>query len=144
MKEILPQLVAKGHVSRPWHGIYGTVVPALLHFLLRAPIADGFLVETVEPGSPAEAIGLKGGILPVKIGGREFLLGGDIILSVNGTPLTTVEATLAVARGMKVGDTLHLRYSHFGEFTIHEADVVLPERPVLAADIAGIRLQNGE
>ena len=35
-------------------------------------------------------------------------------------------------------------YAHFGEFAVHEADVVPPERPLLAGDLAGIRLQSGE
>jgi S1-C subfamily serine protease len=44
-------------------------------------------VQRVVKNSPAAALGLQAGHYPLKINDQEVLLGGDIILSVNGTPV---------------------------------------------------------
>ena len=55
IKEVIPQLLERGRVVRPWFGVQGQFVVPVLKELLRVPLVDGFLVEAVEPGSPAEA-----------------------------------------------------------------------------------------
>ena len=42
------------------------------------------LVQRVANKSPGEKLGLRPGFLPAKIGDQELLLGGDIILEVDG------------------------------------------------------------
>lgn len=130
VQELVPQLVQHGRVIRAWHGINGVIVPPPLVFTLG--IAPGYIVETIEPGSPAEKIGLRGGSFPVVIGNSELLLGGDVISEVNGEELNDMETVFRIARSLKVGDTIQLKYYRNG--TLHEAEVVLPERPILPGD----------
>jgi len=135
VKELLPQLIDEGRVVRAWHGINGRILPFPLAMTLGIP--PGFLVETIEPGSPAEAIGLRGGNYPVVLGGQEFILGGDILVSVNGEPLTDMETVSALARSLEVGDTVALEYLRDG--IERRAEVVLPERPMLPGDVRRFR-----
>jgi S1-C subfamily serine protease len=129
-REIVAQLLEHGRVIRAWHGINGKLVPPILQFALG--IQAGFLIETIEPGSPAEKLGLRGGTLPVMIGAQEFLLGGDVILTVNGERLLTMDTVTRIARSLKVGDQLVVEYWRAGQ--IDAATVVLPERPMLQGD----------
>ena len=84
IKSLLPSLISQGRVSRPWLGFHGQAIDTDLQTLLRIPLATGLLVEVVEPGSPAEKGGLRGGELELTIAGHEFLIGGDIITRING------------------------------------------------------------
>ncbi len=133
VKAVLPALLDKGRVIRPWLGVQGHLVPPSLQELLRIPLTEGLLVEVVEPGSPAEQAGVHGGQLDVVIGGEALLLGGDILTRVNGQRVDTPERLTRAMRQLKVGDTVHLTLFRGG----HSQDVefVLPERPLLPQDV---------
>ncbi len=133
VKGVLPALLTTGRIIRPWLGIQGQLVAPALKALLRVPLAPGFLVEVVEPGSPAEQAGIRGGQLDVIIGTQEFLLGGDIITRVNGQPVDTPERLTHVLHGWQVGDTLHLELARDGQPL--ELTLLLVERPILPQDI---------
>ncbi len=135
VRELVPELLKKGRVVRAWHGINGRIVPMQLVYTLG--LVPGFLVETVEPGSPAEKIELQGGTLPIKIGMEEYLLGGDIITKVNGEEIRDIETVARIARSLEVGDTVHLEYWREGKTLTVE--VVLPERPTLPGDVRRFR-----
>jgi S1-C subfamily serine protease len=130
VRELTAQILQHGHVVRVWHGINGKMVPAILQVGLG--VAPGLLVETVEPGSPAESIGLRGGTFPINFGGEEYLLGGDVIASVNGVSLTSLDVVLGIARTIRAGDQLTLKYWRDGTF--NTATVTLAERPALPGD----------
>jgi serine protease Do len=132
-KRVLPQLVKEGRVIRPWLGVPGKLISRDLGKIINIPLVDGFLIETVEPGSPAQKAGLRGGELPIKIAGMEFLLGGDIITSANGQPLTDPENFAAFVRSLKVGDKVRLVI--FREGKTRKVEFVLPERPILPGDL---------
>ena len=129
--EIATQIVEHGRMIRAWHGINGQMIPSELTDLLHVP--EGFMVETIEPGSPAQQIGLRGGNFPIRLGMNQYLIGGDIILSVNGTRLDNIGTVANIARGLKVGDTIAIEYWRDGR--TERASVTLPERPVLPGDI---------
>jgi len=133
--ELAAGLVTRGRVIRPWHGIYGQMVPVEFSVVLGIP--PGFLIETIEPGSPAEKIGLKGGALPVQIGFQQFLLGGDVILAVNGQPLDSMATVIRIVQSFKVGDKVTINYAHEGRKMT--AEVTLPERPILPGDVRRLR-----
>jgi S1-C subfamily serine protease len=100
-------------------------------------IPPGYAIETIEPGSPAEELGLRGGSYPVVLGNNEFLIGGDVIAAVNDEPLTDMETVYRIATSLKVGDTIKLSYYRDG--MLREAEVVLPERPILPGDVKRFR-----
>lgn len=135
VRDLVPQLIAQGRVIRPWHGIHGRLVPPVLMFTLG--MGPGFMVETVEPGSPADKIGLRGGRLPVAIGADEFLLGGDVITHVNDEALTDMKTVVRIVRALEVGDRVKLEYRRDGMAL--SSQVVLPERPMLPGDVQRFR-----
>jgi len=69
-------------------GLEGLMLDADLAGALNVPQPTGLLVQRVTPGSPAATLGLKPGTLEAEVDGEEMLLGGDIILSFDGTLLS--------------------------------------------------------
>jgi S1-C subfamily serine protease len=142
LKPIVEEIVATGHVARAWHGLYGKMVtpPVLAMLGIPSDLWDdygGFLVETVEPGSAAEEIGLRGGDFPVEFGGSPYLIGGDIITEVNGVAITDMTVALDVVRDIAVGDTVTIVYKRGPETT--SASVTIKERPIMEADLDRFR-----
>jgi len=138
VSELVPQLIKDGRIIRPWHGINGRIIPPQLMYIMGS--APGFLVETVEPGSPADKIKLRGGTFPVKIGMEEYLLGGDVITRVNNEPLTDMGTVARIAQSLKVGDKVKLEYWREGQ--VQTVEVVLPERPILPGDVRHFRVER--
>jgi len=120
-------LLENGRVIRPWLGVQGALVSPALRALLRAPLADGLLVEVVEPDSPAARAGVRGGDLDLVIGGEPLLVGGDVITAIDGAPVTTTEALAAALARFHVGGTAVLTLSRDGATRTFELPVV--ERP---------------
>jgi S1-C subfamily serine protease len=132
-KQVIPQLMQQGRVIRPWVGIHGRLIKKDDLAILNVPLVDGFLVETVEPGSPAARVGVHGGDLPITIIGTEFLLGGDVITEINGQSLDNSEKLMKVVRSLKVGDKVNLTLYRGMKSRTVEFD--LPERPILTGDL---------
>ena len=133
IKTILPALIRDGRMIRPWLGFHGSMVGAELRKVLKLPLTDGLLVEVVEPGSPAEIAGMRGGEIEFTLGTISLLLGGDIITSVNGVPTTDADKIAPIMRGVKVGDKLKMSVFRDGE--TREIVYTLPERPLLPGDL---------
>jgi len=131
-KRFLPQLIEKGRVIRPWVGVGGKYIKKELGEIINIPMVDGFLVETIDPESPAELAGLRKGYLPVTIGGNEILFGGDIIIAGNGQRLDSFEELVKFTRSLNVGDKVRLTLYYKGE--TREVEIQLKERPILPGD----------
>ncbi len=131
-KSVIPKLVEHGRVIRPWWGISGKLVKKELMEIINLPLVDGFLIETIDPGSPARQAGIHGGDLPLMIAGTEFLLGGDIITEVNGQGVDNQENFLKLIGSLKVGDKVRLTLFHNKE--TRNIELNLPERPNLPGD----------
>ncbi len=132
-KQVLPQLVEKGRVVRPWIGVGGKFIEKELGRIINLPMADGFMVETIDPESPAEKAGLNEGELPVTIGGTEFLFGGDIIIAINGKTLDDPEKMERLVSAFRVGERVRLTLFYAGES--REVELRLTERPILPGDL---------
>jgi serine protease Do len=133
VKAVLPSLIKNGRVIRPWLGFDGTLIWADLKKILNLPLVDGLLVEAVEPGSPAEAAGMRGGNLEVSVGTTSILFGGDIVTSINGTGMDDPQKLAPTLRALTVGDKVKLTV--YREGAVREVEFVLPERPLMPSDL---------
>jgi serine protease Do len=131
-KSVIQELIEHGRVIRPWLGISGELVKKELMEIINLPLVDGFLIETVDQGSPAQKAGIHGGDLPLIIAGTEFLLGGDIITEMNGQAVDNSENLLKLIGSLKVGDKVRLTLFYKKE--TRSIELNLPERPTLPGD----------
>lgn len=106
-KKIVPQLIDKGRVSRPWLGITGQDINADMANLLKLPSA-GILVAKVEKGSPADKAGIKGGKDYVMIGNLRIIIGGDMIVAVNGRAIKNMDQIVEEIESMSIGQSVEL------------------------------------
>lgn len=132
-KSLMPSLLEHGRVIRPWIGFHGQFVDNSLQDFLRIPLVKGFLVEVVEPGSPAEQAGLLGGQFELMIDGLSLFPGGDIITSVNNIRLDSPDRLPEIERTLQIGLTISLTVFRNGEY--QKVEYVLSERPVLPWEI---------
>jgi serine protease Do len=64
------------------------------------PGALGYLVKTVAAGSLGETVGLRGGSKVAAIDGDKIVVGGDIILSVQGIPVSNFASYEQIRRAL--------------------------------------------
>lgn len=109
-RKVYNALVASGAVKR---GAIGVQFPAQPNpALLRSFGADhGIVIETIQPGSPAEHAGLKR---------------GDVILSVNGQAIHTGDELVAIVSDTDIGKKLHVEFLREGKRS--SAEVVVADR----------------
>ncbi len=132
-KKMIPELIKEGRVIRPWLGVNGKYIEKDTLAILNVPVTEGFLIETVEPGSPAQKAGLRGGELPVMVAGLEILLGGDIITHINDVAIDSPEMIGKIYRSLKVGQEITITYSRTGKKM--KAQIIISERPILPSDL---------
>jgi S1-C subfamily serine protease len=69
-------------------GLEGVLITGVVAKALNVPQPAGFLVTSVAHESLAEQLGLIGGQVEAVIDNENLLIGGDVILKINGVPLT--------------------------------------------------------
>jgi S1-C subfamily serine protease len=115
-----------GDVRHPWLGITGRTLTEDLAAQLGVGVHSGVLIIEVLPNSPASLAGLRGA-KPTSTG--EFPAGGDIIVGVDGRPVTTFGTLAAYVLSKHIGDAITLEINRDGH--VFTTTVVLGERPTL-------------
>jgi len=133
-KSILRDLREVGRVVRPWLGMQGRAVDNKLGGVVRMPVTPGYLVEVVYDGSPADRAGVRGGNLSVVVQGEEYLLGGDILTEINGTPVRSHSEYIARVKTLRVGQRVKITVVREGQS--REMMLTVSERPRLPSDLA--------
>ena len=92
-KASLNDMLAGETVSHPWLGIGGVDVTPALSQELDLGVESGVYVTLVSAGSPAAASGLEGAFASANqaAGSTDVPPGGDVILSVDGEPVSSIE-----------------------------------------------------
>jgi S1-C subfamily serine protease len=74
--------------NRFWSGVESFMLSGDLARVFNLPQSAGMLVQRIALNSPAAQLGLKAGTMAAVIEGDPLIVGGDIILEVQGIPIT--------------------------------------------------------
>jgi S1-C subfamily serine protease len=83
-KRIVNDLLTAGRVRQAYLGIEGTSVWPQLSQALDLPADEGILIERVQPGGPAANAGIRGGNRAVVAGLMRLVIGGDLLVAIDG------------------------------------------------------------
>ena len=90
--------------AEPWLGIEGSNITPLIAQTIGLQQSVGFLIYSIEPGSPAESAGLRGGDRLLTIEGRPVVVGGDLIIGVDNIQIQNAQDIEAQLAHKTVGD----------------------------------------
>ena len=98
-----------GHPYRPVLGFSGSEITPSLAKLFGLPLERGFLIEEVLPNSPAAEAGLRAGGRIVMVSEKPYVLGGDIVVGVNGEPFSAPSQIAKLLLRSRPGQELRLQ-----------------------------------
>ena len=126
--KIVPTLISEGEYKHPWIGISGRDIDLDMANALGLKDALGFLIITVVEDSPASDAGLIGSDKTIEVEGRDYPVGGDIILAVDGIDVRKIDDILIHLQRVKIiGDEMDLEILR-GDRTTN-VTIILQERP---------------
>jgi S1-C subfamily serine protease len=105
-KAVLDDLVHLGRVRRPEMGIRTIPIGHELVDQLELGGDSGLLIVQVIPGSAADHAGLHGGTQRVLLGNQPILIGGDLLVAVEGQPVEDQQDLSHVMENHHSGDTV--------------------------------------
>jgi S1-C subfamily serine protease len=108
VKTVVAQIEKTGHAEHPFLGISAQAVSKSAAKLFRLPVSHGLLVARVQPESGAAKAGLRAGTQSATLAGETYPLGGDLIASIEGTELYSVEQLRDAIGEKKPGDKVKL------------------------------------
>ena len=91
LREIEDLINTGSYEDHPWLGASGTDMTYGIAEVMDTDVTYGWLIAQVTSGGPADKAGLQGGTEQVRIGEEMVVIGGDIIIAINGTRITGID-----------------------------------------------------
>jgi len=111
LRRVVPELIANGRYPHPWLGVAGYSLGPELAKNLNLPVEKGVLVARVYNNSPAVRAGLQGASREAIIGNRRLLVGGDIIVELDGQTIdSNITLTQVLETRTRVGDEVEIKF----------------------------------
>jgi len=108
-KAVLNDLVSTGRVKRPSMGIRSALpISPELAEELGLPADYGVLVIQVVRGGAAERAGIRGGSQRVNLGNTPILMGGDLIVGIDGHEVNDIQDIAGIMNNHRAGDTIRV------------------------------------
>jgi S1-C subfamily serine protease len=101
-----------------WSGITTMALFGDLARALNVPQPVGVLIQRIARGSPAEHLGLRASTIAATIGGKSLLVGGDVILAVDGIVIESEDSYLQIQQRLsqrRPGDEITVLVLRDGE-----------------------------
>ena len=109
-KAVLADLTRYGRVKRPSLGITSYAIGPDLASQMGLSADYGVLIQRVIPGGAAERAGLHGGNEQAYVGNTPIMLGGDLIVAIDGQPVTDPQDISAIMDKHQAGDTVSVTF----------------------------------
>jgi S1-C subfamily serine protease len=107
VRNIAAQIISTGKVLHAFLGVETEPITAQLAKLYHLP-SSGLIIRSVVPGGPAAKAGIVGGSTNVVVDGESYRLGGDVIVGVDGAPVSAFEQLRDAVARKKPGDKVKL------------------------------------
>ncbi len=105
-KAILGDLTKYGRVRRPSLGITSLEIGPDLAEQMGLAADYGVLIQRVVPGGAADRAGLHGGNQQAYLGNTPIMLGGDLIVAIDGQQVTNAQDITEIMDKHQAGDTI--------------------------------------
>jgi S1-C subfamily serine protease len=109
-KAVLADLTRYGRVRRPSLGIVSYAIGPDLASQMGLAADTGVLIQRVIPGGAAERAGLHGGNQQAYVGNTPIMLGGDLIVAIDGQQVTDPQDISALMDKHQAGDTISVTF----------------------------------
>src|SRR5260370_6339180 len=107
-KSVLDDLVHLGHARYPTLGVRTIPIGPDLAGQMGLSADSGLLIVQVVPGSAAERAGLHGGTERAYLGNMPIMLGGDLVVAIDGQPLEDQLELSHAMQSRRAGDSVTL------------------------------------
>ncbi|MGA8620728.1 MAG: trypsin-like peptidase domain-containing protein [Candidatus Sulfotelmatobacter sp.] len=105
-KAVLNDLMTLGRVRRPALGVRTIPISAELADEMGLPADYGLLIVQVTPGGSADQAGLRGGTERAYLGNIPIMLGGDLIIAIDGEKVQDEQDLAQMMNNHRAGDTV--------------------------------------
>jgi S1-C subfamily serine protease len=105
-KAVLNDLMTLGRVRRPALGVVTIPISADLADEMGLPADYGLLILQVTPGGAADQAGLRGGTEKAYLGNKLIMLGGDLIVAIDGEKVEDEMDLSQMMNNHRAGDTV--------------------------------------
>ena len=105
-KAVLGDLTRYGRVKRPSLGIVSYAIGPDLAEQMGLAADYGVLIQRVIPGGAAERAGLHGGNQQAYVGNTPIMLGGDLIVGIDGQQVSDPQDISSIMDKHQAGDTV--------------------------------------
>jgi S1-C subfamily serine protease len=107
-KAVLNDLMTLGRVRRPALGVRTIPISADLADEMGLPVDYGLLILQVIPGGAADQAGLQGGTEKAYLGNKLIMLGGDLIVALDGKKVEDEMDLSQMMNSHRAGDTVKI------------------------------------
>ena len=107
-KAVLNDLVTLGRVRRPALGIVTIPISPDIADQLGLAADYGLLIVRAVPGGAADRAGLRGGTERAYLGNQPIMVGGDLIIAIDGQDVQDQQELSRVMNGHRAGDTIRV------------------------------------
>ena len=105
-KAVLNDLVTLGRVRRPALGVRTIPISPELADEIGLPADYGLLIVQVTPGGSADQAGLRAGTERAYLGNTPIMLGGDLIVAIDGEKVQDEQDLAQMMNNHRAGDTV--------------------------------------
>ncbi|HVI07947.1 MAG TPA: trypsin-like peptidase domain-containing protein [Candidatus Binatia bacterium] len=105
-KAVLNDLMTLGRVRRPALGVSTIPISPELADEIGLPVDYGLLIVRVTPGGSADQAGLHGGTERAYLGNIPIMLGGDLIVAIDGEKVGDEQDLSQMMNNHRAGDTV--------------------------------------